>query len=27
MSYRSSAEKLGGTGQGNSVSGAICRDT
>ena len=26
ISYRSSIEKLGGTGQGNSVSGAICRD-
>ena len=25
--YGSKVEKLGGTGQGNSVSGAICRDT
>ena len=25
--YRNNREKLGGTGQGNSLSGAICRDT
>ena len=25
--YGSTAERLGGTGQGNSVSGAICQDT
>ena len=25
--YRNNREKLGGIGQGNSLSGAICRDT
>ena len=27
IAYGNNREKLGGTGQGNSVSGAICRDT